>query len=308
MEKKPNKSDRIRSGPERGYREISRVFGARIGHKTVRSKSSRKDKDHSGRTTQRTGSPEDESRIEGRNAVLEAFRSGRTIDRLYMLEGPAEGAMQSIRRAAAKAGTTIKYVSRTRLDQMSQTGKHQGVIAEMAAYHYSTLDDMFALAQKRGEDPFFIILDKIEDPHNLGAIIRTANVVGAHGVIIPKDRAVGLTAVVAKASAGALNYTPVVKVTNIAATIQQLKQKGMWLVCADMDGTPMTKLNMTGPIGMVIGAEGEGVSRLVRENCDIVASIPMHGEINSLNASVAAAVLAYEIERQRDLSSRTNTH
>lgn len=244
---------------------------------------------------------ENESRVEGRNAVTEAFRSGRTVDRLYVLDGCQDGAVNTIKRAAAKAGTPIKYVSRDRLDQMSETGSHQGVIAVMAAYHYSEIEDMFALAEKRGEDPFFILLDNIEDPHNLGAIIRTANIVGAHGVIIPKDRAVGLTATVAKASAGAINYTPVVKVTNMAATIDELKEKGLWFVCADMDGAPMTKQNLAGAIGLVIGNEGSGVSRLVKEKCDIIASIPQKGQINSLNASVAMGVLSYEIARQRSL-------
>lgn len=242
---------------------------------------------------------QNESRIEGRNAVTEAFRAGRTIDRLYVLDGTEDGPVLTIKRLAAKAGTPIRYLSRQRMDQLSETGKHQGVIAVAAAYHYGTVDDLFRRAEEKGEDPFFILLDNIEDPHNLGAIIRTANVVGAHGVIIPKDRAVGLTATVAKASAGALNFTPVVKVTNMAQTIEELKKKGLWFVCADMDGTPMTKLNLTGPIGMVVGAEGEGVSRLVKEKCDIVAAIPQRGEINSLNASVAAGVLAYEILRQR---------
>ncbi|SDZ73231.1 23S rRNA (guanosine2251-2'-O)-methyltransferase [Lachnospiraceae bacterium NK3A20] len=242
---------------------------------------------------------ENESRIEGRNAVTEAFRAGKTIDRLYVLDGCVDGPVLTIKRMAAKAGTPIKYLSRQRLDQMSETGKHQGVIAIVAAYHYGTLDDLFRRAEEKKADPFFIILDNIEDPHNLGAIIRTANVVGAQGVIIPKDRAVGLTATVAKASAGAINFTPVVKVTNIAKTIEELKKRGMWFVCADMDGTPMTKLNLAGPIGMVVGAEGNGVSRLVKEKCDIIASIPQQGEINSLNASVAAGVLAYEILRQR---------
>lgn len=244
---------------------------------------------------------ENESRVEGRNAVTEAFRSGRTVDRLYVLDGCQDGAVNTIKREAAKAGTPIKYVSRERLDQMSETGSHQGVLAVLAAYHYSELEDMFELAEKRGEDPFFILLDNIEDPHNLGAILRTANIVGAHGVIIPKDRAVGLTATVAKASAGAINYTPVVKVTNMAATIEELKGKGMWFVCADMDGTPMTKLNLAGSIGLVIGNEGSGVSRLVKEKCDIIASIPQKGQINSLNASVAMGVLSYEILRQRSL-------
>ena len=244
---------------------------------------------------------ENESRAEGRNAVTEAFRSGRTVDRLYVLDGCQDGAVNTIKRAAAKAGTPIKYVSRERLDQMSETGSHQGVIAVIAAYHYAEIEDMFALAEERTEDPFFILLDNIEDPHNLGAIIRTANSVGAHGVIIPKDRAVGLTATVAKASAGALNYTPVAKVTNLSATIEELKGRGMWFVCADMDGEPMTKQNLVGSIGLVIGNEGDGVSRLVKEKCDIIASIPQRGQINSLNASVAMGVLSYEILRQRSV-------
>ncbi len=233
---------------------------------------------------------ENENRIEGRNAVTEAFRSGKTIDRLYVLDGCQDGSVLTIKREAAKAGTPIKYVDRVRLDQMSETGKHQGVIAVVAAYHYAEIEELFDKAKEKGEDPFFLILDKIEDPHNLGAIIRTANVAGAHGVIIAKDRAVGLTATVAKSSAGAINYTPVAKVTNIGKTIEELKKRGMWFVCADMDGTPMTKLNLTGPIGLVIGAEGEGVSRLVKEKCDFIAGIPQKGEINSLNASVAAGV------------------
>ena len=243
---------------------------------------------------------ENENKVEGRNAVMEAFRSGRTFDKLYLLDGSNDGGLLSIKREAAKRDVKINYVSRLRLDQMSETGKHQGVIAMIAAYHYGEMEDLFQRAKDRGEAPFFILLDNLEDPHNLGAIIRTANLAGAHGVIIPRDRAVGLTATVAKASAGAINYTPVVKVTNLAQTIEKLKKEGLWFVCADMDGTPMTKLNLTGPIGLVIGAEGNGVSRLVREKCDMIASIPQKGEIDSLNASVAAGVLAYEIVRQRD--------
>ena len=239
--------------------------------------------------------------IEGRNAVLEALRSGRTANRVYVLDGCQDGAVNTIRREASKAGAQIRYVSRERLDQMSETGAHQGVIAVMAAYHYAEVEDILAAARERGEDPFVILLDGIEDPHNLGAIVRTANVAGAHGVIIPKDRACGLTAVVAKASAGAINYTPVAKVTNLARTIEDLKQQGLWFVCADMDGTPMTQLNLKGPIGLIIGNEGEGVSRLVREKCDMVAAIPQKGQIGSLNASVAAGVLTYEIVRQRGL-------
>ncbi len=239
------------------------------------------------------------SLIEGRNAVMEALRSGKTVERLLVLDGCQDGPVMSIKRTATKAGVPIRYVNKQRLDQVSETGHHQGVIAYVAAYHYAELEDLFNKAKEKGEDPFFLILDNIEDPHNLGAIIRTANVCGAHGVIIPKNRAVGLTATVAKTSAGALNYTPVVKVTNLVQTMQELKDRGLWLACADMDGTKMYDLNLKGAIGLVIGNEGSGVSRLVRENCDMIASVPMQGEIESLNASVAAGVLCYEIVRQR---------
>ena len=221
--------------------------------------------------------------IEGRNAVIEAFRSGRPIDRVYILDGCQDGPVLTIKREARKQNTMIKYVEKERLDQMSETGRHQGVIACAAAYEYAQIEDMFALAEKRGEPPFFILLDNIEDPHNLGAIIRTANLAGAHGVIIPKNRAVGLTAAVARTSAGALNYTPVAKVTNLAKTIEELKEKGLWFVCADMGGTKMYDLDLKGPIGLVIGSEGEGVGRLVKEKCDMSAAIPMKGDIDSLN-------------------------
>ena len=237
--------------------------------------------------------------IEGRNAVIEAFRSGKPIDKVFILDGCQDGPIRTIVREAKKHDTIINFVSKERLDQISETGKHQGVIAYAAAYEYAEVEDMLALAKERGEDPFILLLDNIEDPHNLGAIIRTANLAGAHGVIIPKRRAVGLTATVAKTSAGALNYTPVAKVTNLAKTMEELKERGMWFVCADMGGESMYRLNLTGPIGLVIGNEGEGVGRLVKEKCDFVASIPMKGEIDSLNASVAAGVLAYEIVRQR---------
>jgi len=237
--------------------------------------------------------------IEGRNAVIEAFRSGKPIDKVYILDGCQDGPVMTIKREAKKHGCMMKFVDKERLDQLSETGKHQGVIAIAAAYEYADLEDLFANAEKKGESPFFILLDNIEDPHNLGAIIRTANLAGAHGVIIPKNRAVGLTATVARTSAGALNYTPVAKVTNLGRTIDELKERGMWFVCADMDGTKMYDLNLKGSIGLVIGNEGEGVSRLVKEKCDMVASIPMKGDIDSLNASVATGVLAYEIVRQR---------
>ena len=241
----------------------------------------------------------EELTIEGRNAVTEAFRSGKTIDKLFVLDGCQDGPVRTILREAKKHDTIINFVAKERLDQMSETGKHQGVIAIAAAYEYAEVEDILALAAEKGEPPFIFLLDNIEDPHNLGAIIRTANLAGAHGVIIPKRRAVGLTATVARTSAGALNYTPVAKVTNLSKTIEELKKQGMWFVCADMGGESMYRLNLTGPIGLVIGNEGEGVSRLVKEKCDYVASIPMKGDIDSLNASVAAGILAYEVVRQR---------
>ncbi|MCR5476804.1 MAG: 23S rRNA (guanosine(2251)-2'-O)-methyltransferase RlmB [Lachnospiraceae bacterium] len=240
-----------------------------------------------------------ENIIEGRNAVLEALRAGRPVDRVYVLDGCQDGPVLTIKREAKKAGAMIKYETKQRLDQLSQTGHHQGVIAVSAAYEYTDLEEILKSAREKGEAPFLFLLDGIEDPHNLGAIIRTAHQAGAHGVVIPKDRAAGLTGVVARTSAGALNYLPVAKVTNLARTIEDLKKEGIWFVCADMDGTQMYDLNLTGGIGLVIGNEGSGVSRLVREKCDMTAKIPMFGQIDSLNASVAAGVLAYEIVRQR---------
>lgn len=241
----------------------------------------------------------EEFTIEGRNAVLEAFRSGKTIDKLFVLDRCQDGPVRTIVREAKKRDVIINFVSNERLNQMSETKKHQGVIAYAAAYEYADVEDMLKDAEKRGEEPFLFLLDNIEDPHNLGAMIRTAHQAGAHGVIIPKRRAAGLTAAVARTSAGALNYIPVAKVTNLVKTIEQLKEKGVWFVCGDMDGEVMYDLNLKGAIGLVIGGEGEGVSRLVKEKCDFAASIPMKGKIDSLNASVAAGVLAYEIVRQR---------
>ncbi len=237
--------------------------------------------------------------IEGRNAVIEAFRAGKTMDKLFILDGCQDGPILTIKREAGKHGSLIKYVTKERLDQLSETGKHQGVIAYAAAYEYADVTDILKKAKEKKEAPFIILLDGIEDPHNLGAIIRTANLAGAHGVVIPKNRAAGLTATVVKASAGALNYTPVAKVTNLGQTMEELKKEGIWFVCADMEGTQMYRLDLKGPIGLVIGSEGSGVSRLVKEKCDFAASIPMQGNIDSLNASVAAGVLAYEIVRQR---------
>lgn len=241
----------------------------------------------------------EELTIEGRNAVVEAFRAGKTIDKLFVLDGCQDGPVRTILREAKKTDCIVNFVKKERLDQMSETGKHQGVIAYAAAYEYGTVEEMLENAKQKNEQPFLILLDNIEDPHNLGSIIRTANQVGAHGVIIPKRRAVGLTATVAKASAGAINYTPVAKVTNLVKTMDELKKQGMWFVCGDMGGESMYSLDLTGPMGVVIGNEGEGVSRLVKENCDFVATIPMFGDIDSLNASVAMGVLSYEIVRQR---------
>ena len=240
-----------------------------------------------------------ENKIEGRNAVLEALRAGKPIDKLYVLDGCPDGPVRTIIREAKKGDTIINYVKKERLDQLSETGHHQGVIAMAASYAYATVEDILEKAREKGEAPFIFVLDNIEDPHNLGAMIRTANLAGAHGVIIPKRRAVGLTPTVARTSAGAINYTPVAKVTNLKQTMEQLKKEGMWFVCADMDGTPYYQMNLKGPMGLVIGNEGEGVSRLIKETCDFVASIPMKGDIDSLNASVAAGVLAFEIARQR---------
>ena len=240
-----------------------------------------------------------ELNIEGRNAVIEAFRSGKTVDKIFIQDGCQDGPVMTIKREAKKHNTMVKYVTKERLDQLSQTGKHQGVIAVIAAYEYAEVEEILEKAREKGEPPFILLLDNIEDPHNLGAIIRTANLAGAHGVIIPKNRAVGLTATVARTSAGALNYTPVAKVTNLGKTIDELKKEGLWFVCADMGGKTMYDLDLKGAIGLVIGNEGEGVSRLVKEKCDFIASIPMKGDIDSLNASVAAGVLSYEIVRQR---------
>ncbi len=241
----------------------------------------------------------EELTIIGRNPVLEAFRSGKTIDKLFILDGCQDGPVKSILRESRKQSTLVRYVSREKLDALSDKGKHQGVVAVAAAYDYAGIEDLFALAERKGEDPFFILCDEIEDPHNLGAIIRTANMAGAHGVIIPKRRAAGLTGTVAKVSAGALNYIPVARVTNLSRTIDELKERGMWFVCGDMDGTMMYDLDLKGPIGLVIGNEGSGTSRLVKEKCDYMARIPTRGDIDSLNASVAAGVLAFEIVRQR---------
>ena len=283
------------------FTEDIKQIGCAKMEKSKKNESGQEVDDGSGRNNLRNQEDVegDSQIIEGRNAVIEAFRSGKDMDKVFVLDGCMDGPIRTIVREAKKRDTILNFVDKTRLSQLSETGKHQGVIAYISSYNYSTIEEMFALAKSRGEEPFILLLDNIEDPHNLGAIIRTANVVGAHGVVIPKRRAVGLTATVARTSAGALNYTPVAKVTNLTKTMEELKKQGMWFVCGDMDGEVMYQLDLKGSIGLVVGSEGAGVSRLVKENCDFVAKIPMKGEIDSLNASVAAGVLAYEVLRQR---------
>jgi 23S rRNA (guanosine2251-2'-O)-methyltransferase len=243
--------------------------------------------------------PLNENQVEGRNAILEVFKSGRDIDKIMVAKGNTEGTIRRIMGMASDRGVVVQQVERKRLDEISQTKNHQGVIAIVSAHNYVEVEDIIASAKEKGKDPFIIILDEITDPHNLGAILRTADAAGADGVIISKRRSVGLTATVAKTSAGAIEYVPVAKVTNIANTIDELKKEGIWIACADMDGTNYFDTDLKGPIALVIGSEGEGVGRLVKEKCDFTVSIPMLGNIQSLNASVAAALFMYEVVRQR---------
>lgn len=237
--------------------------------------------------------------IFGRGPVSEAINAGHPIDKLMIKSGAYAHSLIPIIDKAKSRGIIIQQVDNQKLDRLSEGGNHQGVVALVSAYEYVSVSDILKKAEEKGQPPFVIICDKITDPHNLGAIIRTANCVGAHGVIIPKRNAAGVNSVVMKTSAGALEYTPVAKVTNIASTIDELKKAGLWITAADMDGQPMYDIDFNGAVGLVIGSEGNGISRLVREKCDFIASIPMNGEINSLNASVAASVLMYEVLRQR---------
>lgn len=241
-----------------------------------------------------------ENLIIGRNAVMEAIVAERTIDKLYVAKGDMQGSIKKIIGMANDLGIIVQFVPRNKLDTMSENEQHQGVIAQVAAYKYSTMEDVFAKAEASGEPPFIVILDEIEDPHNLGAIIRTAECAGVHGIIISKRRAVGITAVVAKTSAGAIEHIPVVKVTNISNAIEDLKEKGLWIYGADMDGENFHyEQKMTGPIGLVVGSEGRGISKIVKSKCDFIVKVPMKGQVNSLNASVASAVMIYEVVRQR---------
>ncbi len=241
-----------------------------------------------------------EDTVIGRNPVLEAIKSGRPIDKILIKKGKYEGSMVPLIKKAKEMGIIIQETDRAKLDALAEGENHQGVIAYVSAHSYVSVDDILKKAEDKGEAPFVIICDKITDPHNLGAIIRTANCVGAHGVIIPKRSSAGINSTVAKTSAGAVEYTGVAKVTNIADTIDKLKRKGLWIAAADMDGESMYKTDLKGALGIVVGSEGSGVSRLVKEKCDFIISIPMYGEINSLNASVAAGVVMYEAVRQRN--------
>ena len=241
----------------------------------------------------------EELTIEGRNAVLEAFRSGKTIDRLFVLDGCQDGPVRTIVREAKKHDTIVNFVPKERLDSMSETGHHQGVMAYAAAYEYAEVEDILKIAEEKGEAPFLFLLDGIEDPHNLGAVIRTAECAGAHGVIIPKRRSVSLTWAVSKAAAGALEYMPVARVTNLSATLDELKRRGVWIYSADMDGKSWSETDFSGAVGLVVGSEGFGVSKLIRDKSDFIVSLPMKGKITSLNASVAAGILMYEVSRQR---------
>lgn len=237
--------------------------------------------------------------IEGRNPVIEAIKNDREIDKIMISNSAKEGSIKKIIAMAKEKNLVVQYVDKNKLDEISTSHAHQGVIAQVSEYKYYELDELIASAKEKSEHPFFIILDEITDPHNLGTIIRTADAVGAHGVIIPKRRSVHITPTVAKASAGAVEYVPVCKVTNIVNTIKKLKEEGLWIAAADMDGQPFYEQDLTGPIGLVIGSEGFGISRLVKQNCDFTVKMPMVGNVTSLNASVAGGILLYEIFRQR---------
>lgn len=237
--------------------------------------------------------------IVGRNAVAEALRAGRAIDTLYVLAGERVPAVRRLVSAARESGAVVKEVDRKKLDALSGGAVHQGVAALAAAHSYASLDDIFALAKQRGEPPFVVVCDELEDPHNLGAVLRTAEAAGAHGVVVPKRRSAPLSATVAKTSAGALEYVPVARVPNLPAALDTLKANGCWVYGADMDGADYKQTDFSGGVALVVGAEGKGLGRLVREKCDAIVSLPMKGKINSLNASVAAGILLYEISAHR---------
>ena len=242
----------------------------------------------------------DENVLFGRNAVIEALKGDRTIDKILVQKGEKEGSVIKIISGAKAKNIVVQEVEKSKLDELTGREKHQGVVAYVAAHEYSSVEEILEYAREKGEQPFVLILENIQDPHNLGAIIRTAHTAGVHGIIIPKRRAVGLTGTVAKSSAGALEHTKVAKVSNIVQTIRDLKEEGLWIACADMGGKTLFEEDLTGAIGIVVGSEGEGISRLTRENCDYIVSVPMYGKVTSLNASVAASIMVYEVVRQRN--------
>ena len=243
-----------------------------------------------------------ENQLEGRNAILEALKNGREIDKIFIRKGNTDGTLKKIVAMATDKGIVVQKIPPEKMDFMSQTKNHQGIIAYVSVHQYAEVADILNSAKEKGEDPFIIILDEITDTHNLGAIIRSAEASGVHGIIIPKRRSAGLNATVGKTSAGAVEYVPVAKVTNLASTIEDLKKEGLWIACADADGENYFESNLKGPIAVVIGNEGDGVSRLIKEKCDFIISIPMFGKISSLNASVAGGLIMYEIVRQRKFS------
>lgn len=237
--------------------------------------------------------------IEGKNSVMEAIRAGKTIERITMEKGKEKTNLADILAAAKERGIDVRFASATEISYMTHSKNPQGVVAKLSDYRYYEVDEILADAREKNEPPFILILDEIEDPHNFGAILRTAHLMGAHGVIIPKDRSATLNATVARASAGAIHYIKVARVTNLVRTIEELKKEGLWFTVTDMDGKPVSEMDFSGPTGLVIGNEGKGVSRLIRETCDFTASIPMRGKIDSLNASVAAGIFCYEVMKQR---------
>ena len=257
------------------------------------------EKNREKRSAPREQGPRGADLIAGRNAIAEALRAGRAIDSLYVQRGERGGALQALVKKAKEAGAAIKEADPKKLDYLCGGANHQGVVAVAAVKEYATVEDLFRRAQEKDEPPFFVVCDELEDPHNLGAILRTAECAGAHGVIIPKRRSVGLTYAVGKASAGAVEYLPVARVGNLPSLLEELKARGLWIYAADMDGSPWCQTDFTGPTALVSGSEGRGVGRLVKEKADFVVSLPLKGNINSLNASVAAGILCYEVARQR---------
>lgn len=278
-----------------------KVFRNKDERRERQDRSPKKEKEYYGQERYMTEPVEiDENILFGRNSVMEALKGQREIDKILVQKGEKEGSVIKIISLAKSKAIVVQEVEKAKLDELTGREKHQGVLAYVAAHEYVSVDEILEDAKEKGEAPFVLILDNIQDPHNLGAIIRTAHNAGVHGIIIPKRRAVGLTGTVAKSSAGALEYMKIAKVSNIVQTIRELKERGLWIACADMDGKTLYEENLTGPIGIVVGSEGEGVSKLTRDNCDYIVSVPMYGKVTSLNASVAASLMVYEVVRQRN--------